>query len=101
MQKRTSDHLDAIQFARAVAAILVVLYHANRMLVLYIGQSTLGAQFVFGESGVDFFFVLSGFIIFYVHGDDLGRPDRLGRYLWRRFSRIYPIYMGGHSDPCF
>ncbi|NBQ54213.1 MAG: acyltransferase, partial [Proteobacteria bacterium] len=42
--------------------------------------------------GVDFFFVLSGFIILHAHMDDIGRPARLGRYLWRRAVRVYPIY---------
>jgi len=48
--------------------------------------------FDFGHAGVDFFFVLSGFIIHYAHAADLGRPDRLSRYAWRRFTRIYPTY---------
>jgi exopolysaccharide production protein ExoZ len=47
---------------------------------------------VFGHAGVDFFFVLSGFIIMHVHNDDIGQPARIGNYLWRRFSRIFPFY---------
>jgi exopolysaccharide production protein ExoZ len=90
--KGSRQRLDGIQFGRGVAAILVVLYHANRMMHQYVGQSDIGAVFVFGNAGVDFFFVLSGFIIFYVHGDDIDRPERLGRYSWRRVTRIYPIY---------
>ncbi|NJC33722.1 peptidoglycan/LPS O-acetylase OafA/YrhL [Sphingomonas jejuensis] len=45
-----------------------------------------------GYRGVDFFFVLSGFIILLAHRRDIGRPDRLGRYAWKRASRIYPAY---------
>lgn len=45
-------------------------------------------------AGVDFFFVLSGFIIAWAHWGDIGRPDRLGRYAVRRFRRIYPPYWG-------
>ena len=84
--------LDGIQFGRAVAAILVVLYHGGRMLPQYLGDIGLAKYFGFGNAGVDFFFVLSGFIIFYVHGKDIGQPSRLGNYLMRRFTRIYPIY---------
>ncbi len=78
-----------LEVGRAFAALLVVAYHALDVLKL---RSTGRHLFTFGYSGVDFFFVLSGFIIFYAHRDDLGRPERVGRYLWKRFSRIYPIY---------
>ena len=42
--------------------------------------------------GVNFFFVPSGFIIFFAHAKDVGRPARIGTYLWRRFARVYPTY---------
>ena len=92
---RQSDKLDGVQFGRGIAACLVVLYHAGRMLVLpqYVGHDwATKSLFAFGNAGVDFFFVLSGFIIFYVHQRDIGRPNRLGHYLWRRVTRIYPMY---------
>ena len=37
-------------------------------------------------------FVLSGFIVLHAHAPDVGRPAALGRYLWRRFARVYPVY---------
>jgi len=49
-------------------------------------------MFAFGDAGVDFFFVLSGFIITWVHAQDLGKPSRLWAYLLKRAVRIYPIY---------
>jgi exopolysaccharide production protein ExoZ len=51
-----------------------------------------GGAFIGGHAGVEFFFVLSGFIIAHVHARDVGRPDRLRRYLARRFDRVYPLY---------
>jgi peptidoglycan/LPS O-acetylase OafA/YrhL len=86
--------LRGIQAARGVAALLVVLYHAGRLIALphYVGVIPFGGLFDFGHAGVDFFFVLSGFIICFVHRDDIGRPARLPRYLWRRATRIYPTY---------
>ena len=73
---------------------MVVVYHATRSLSLrqYLGHIPFGNAFGFGHAGVDFFFVLSGFIITHAHAADVGRPDRLYRYLWRRITRIYPIY---------
>ena len=84
----------AIQAARGFAALLVVLYHSGRMLALpqYFGRNVFGDVFKFGHAGVDFFFTLSGFIIFYVHYRDIGIPNTFRRYAWRRLTRIYPIY---------
>lgn len=82
----------SIELARGVAAIIVVLYHAARHLDKNVGFPLGKQAFQFGHAGVDFFFVISGFIILHVHGDDLGRPDRLRHYASRRFTRIYPIY---------
>ena len=45
-----------------------------------------------GKHGVDFFFVLSGFIIYFAHRNDIDQPQALSYYLWKRFIRIYPIY---------
>jgi peptidoglycan/LPS O-acetylase OafA/YrhL len=83
-----------VQVARGAAALLVVLYHAGKGLELpqYLGVAPLGGVFGFGHAGVDFFFVLSGFIIYYVHHRDIGEPTALPRYLWRRLTRVYPIY---------
>lgn len=92
---KTSVKLDGVQFGRAVAAFMVVFYHAGRMLtpVQYLGHNpAAGMFFSFGNAGVDFFFTLSGFIIYYVHQGDIGRPSRFGHYLLRRVTRIYPMY---------
>ena len=88
-----SGRLTGIEAGRGVAALLVLGVHARDHLFKNFGQSVpLGDLFVFGHAGVDFFFVLSGFIILYVHAKDIGRPHRLSHYLQRRFTRIYPFY---------
>jgi exopolysaccharide production protein ExoZ len=87
--------LDGVQFGRAIAACFVVFYHTGRMLMLpqYTGHGSLGKDiFAFGNAGVDFFFTLSGFIIFYVHQSDINQPLRLRHYIGRRITRIYPMY---------
>jgi exopolysaccharide production protein ExoZ len=86
--------LSGVQAARGIAALMVVAYHTTRSLALpqYIGHVAFGNAFGFGHAGVDFFFVLSGFIITHAHVSDIGQPWRFNRYLWRRITRIYPLY---------
>lgn len=92
--RSVSGKLVGVQAARGVAAILVVAYHTTRSISLpqYLGYIPFGNALGFGHAGVDFFFVLSGFIIAHAHAADIGRPERVWRYLWRRITRIYPIY---------
>ncbi len=87
--------LRCLQACRAAAALLVVLFHTSEGIVAlpkYFAARPFGALFAFGGAGVDFFFVLSGFIIAHVHGGDVGRPERLRAYLTKRLTRIYPTY---------
>ncbi len=83
-----------LQAGRAIAAILVVLFHlgANLAKESYFGIDGLSVPFSFGAAGVEFFFVLSGFIIFAAHRGDIGRPDRFSGYTLKRLLRIFPTY---------
>lgn len=81
-----------IQMLRGIASILVVLYHMTFNFSEIFGQTMLGNMFNFGGSGVDIFFVLSGFIIAYANKDFLAKPAKTATFLKRRFVRIYPIY---------
>lgn len=92
--KPASDKFELIEAGRGIAALCVVLMHAANLMDVphFSGHVGLGGVFNFGYVGVDFFFVLSGFVITHAHLRDIGRPERIPRYLWRRFSRIYPIF---------
>lgn len=46
----------------------------------------------FGDAGVPFFFVLSGFIVTRAHLPDFDHPERIPAYLLKRTVRIYPMY---------
>ncbi|WP_343638659.1 acyltransferase [Roseateles sp.] len=90
-----APRLASIEAARALAALAVVLMHATHLMRVpqFSGHVALGGMFDFGYVGVDFFFVLSGFIITYVHHAELGRgAGRWPGYLWKRFVRVFPIY---------
>lgn len=84
----------SLQGCRAIAAILVVLFHLGITIAStkYFGIDAFSIPFSFGTSGVEFFFVLSGFIIFNAHRHDLFQPKKLGAYIKKRLIRIYPTY---------
>lgn len=84
--------IHSLQAYRGFAALLVVLYHSHQIMSGYFETSGLTEFFLFGHAGVEFFFVLSGFIIYSVHHRDIGSPGALGPYLKKRFVRIYPVY---------
>lgn len=90
----TPSRLVGIEAGRGIAALLVVLFHATAIMNLpkYFSALPLNGFFQFGYAGVDFFFVLSGFIILFTHFDDIGKKGALRAYGRKRFIRVYPIY---------
>ncbi len=72
--------LVSIQYLRAGAALAVVAYHALQWC---------GGGFDVGRAGVDVFFVISGVIMWRITA---GRDVSPGRFLWRRFTRVAPLY---------
>lgn len=71
--------LVGIQYLRAVAATGVVVYHAAQRA---------GTRFTVGESGVDLFFVLSGFLMIAITSPQ----TRAGAFMLDRIKRIAPTY---------
>jgi len=84
--------LKSLQMGRGLAAMAVAAYHLSIATSTFIGVAVFSELTDRGFLGVDFFFVLSGFIILQAHESDIGRPDRLRSYLTKRAIRIYPIY---------
>lgn len=85
-----------LEAGRALAACAVVLYHAGNIVAQprFHGEPPFASHLQNFNVGVDFFFVLSGFIIAWVHWEDIGQGARLRRYTMKRFLRIYPPYLG-------
>lgn len=84
--------LESLQVGRGVAAFMVLLFHSQVFMRVVHPDSAFARMFGFGRTGVDFFFVLSGFLMVYVHRRDFGAPRRLGVYAYKRLTRIYPVY---------
>jgi exopolysaccharide production protein ExoZ len=86
---RVVAKVDAIQYVRAVAAMLVVFYHETMYLGRMAGDPTL--HDIFGGRpglyGVIAFFVLSGFLM-----ADIAPKYRPATFIVHRVIRIYPSY---------
>lgn len=75
----------SVQYLRALAALLVVYYHATGQFAGF--ERALPREF--GAAGVDLFFVISGFIMVAITA---ARPMPPALFLLRRVLRIWPIY---------
>ncbi len=83
-------HFRSLDALRAVAALLVVLFHTQSICGKRFGIEVFGGTFAVGYRGVDLFFVLSGFVITYAHVADWGQPGHLTSYAMARAARLYP-----------
>ena len=78
----------ALESWRGIAACLVALFHLDAYSHLY-DVSFLRNSWLF----VDFFFVLSGFIIAANYQKRLTEGFGLGRFLLLRLGRLYPLHL--------
>ncbi|WP_078058351.1 acyltransferase family protein [Rhizobium rhizosphaerae] len=90
-----SRYLVNVQILRFLAALLVVVAHVG-IEVEHISETS-GRPFALFHPldwgvGVDIFFVISGFIMFYLMHDRFARPGSPARFLRRRLIRIVPLY---------
>jgi peptidoglycan/LPS O-acetylase OafA/YrhL len=86
-------YVPALTGIRALAALLVLGMHTEQNVPF--GLDSLLPFFARGYLGVDFFFVLSGFIITHVYFASLASPGRsaVQIFLWHRFIRLYPVHI--------
>ncbi len=88
---KNQGNLDWVQMLRGIAAMLVVLCHA-RYAFLGTGEWALADGLLLpGASGVDLFFVISGFIMCYSTAGADGSPGDVARFIVKRFARVWPV----------
>jgi peptidoglycan/LPS O-acetylase OafA/YrhL len=90
-EKSTANFL-SIQALRAVAALLVVLYHAFELWGLRVDPAAPGVKWTNGAAGVDIFFAISGFVMVISSRRLVEKPDAWLVFLWHRVIRIVPLY---------
>lgn len=92
---KSKNEIYCLQAGRGIAACLVALFHINGLVSSpqYWNEKILSGVFAFGHAGVEFFFVLSGFIMTLVHQKDIGKTNKIYNYAIKRVARIYPLYL--------
>lgn len=90
--KTARQSIDSIQWSRGLAAIGVFLFHLDISTTEKFGHTWWSGWFLGGSTGVEFFFIISGFIILHTHRTDVGQPRQLTSFISKRFIRLYPIY---------
>ena len=78
----------ALDGLRGCFALLVALFHFNYLGHFY-SVPFVRNSYLF----VDFFFVLSGFVISSAYGDKLGSTVGLKEFVLRRFGRLWPLHI--------
>ena len=94
----TKPHYELLDGLRGVAALMVLVYHifegfAFAGVTNGVGDGII-TTFNHGHIAVDFFFILSGFVISYAY-DDRWQKMSLGRFFKRRLIRLHPMLVMG------
>lgn len=94
----TKPHYELLDGLRGVAAILVLIYHVFEGLAFAETTDGAGSGLIttlnHGHIAVDFFFILSGFVISYAYDDRWGKMT-LGSFFKRRLIRLHPMLIMG------
>ena len=80
---------------RGIAAILVVIFHFEIVLVLFLPRE-ISRLFSKCYLMVDLFFIMSGFIIYHVYGEFFKRnihTTTFNKYIRARLARVYPLHI--------
>ena len=87
---QTKPHYAILDGLRGVAALMVIWYH------IFEGFATspIDQKFNHGYLAVDFFFILSGFVIGYAY-DDRWKTMGIGEFFKRRLIRLHPMVILG------
>ena len=90
---RERPHMPALDGLRGIAVLLVIVDHICASIAVEFGLDNKFLKLVhLGWSGVDLFFVLSGFLITGILFDAKPGPDYFKNFYARRALRIFPLY---------
>ena len=81
-----TPRLDSLTSLRWWAALAVFFFHVRNIVPM---PGPIGEIARYGNFGVAFFFILSGFVLTWSWRPDVG----IGTFYWRRFARIFPLHV--------
>ena len=94
----TKPHYELLDGLRGVAAVLVLFYHVFEGLAFAEATNGVGSGLIttlnHGHIAVDFFFILSGFVISYAY-DDRWAKMSTWQFFKRRLVRLHPMLVMG------
>lgn len=90
----SKPHYELLDGLRGVAALLVLFYHIFEGLSFAAGGTPI-TVINHGYLAVDFFFILSGFVISYAYDDRWGKTMTTGNFFKRRLIRLHPMIIMG------
>ena len=94
----TKPHYELLDGLRGVAALLVLVYHVYEGFAFAETTNEAGSGLIttlnHGHLAVDFFFILSGFVISYAYDERWGKMS-LGNFFKRRLIRLHPMLVMG------
>lgn len=93
----TNNRIDALTGIRGIAALWVLLHHLVSQYPLQ-NKLPIWVEHIAekGWLGVDLFFILSGFVIAYVHHNDFVSQVSISKtrqFMVKRIARIYPVHL--------
>jgi exopolysaccharide production protein ExoZ len=91
----SGHNLRPMEGLRGFAVFLVFLVHYATLVQPWVAEggamgTLIHSIHAIGNTGVDLFFVLSGYLIY---GSLIARPRHFGRFMSRRVERIYPAFL--------
>lgn len=87
MKMKTTNHIQSLDGLRGSCALMVALMHMQVFTHIY-SLSIIRNAWMF----VDFFFVLSGFVISFAYADRLSSKRGILIFAVRRFGRLWPLH---------
>ena len=87
----SKPHYELLDGLRGTAALLVIFYHIGEGFA----TSPVDQHVNHGYLAVDFFFILSGFVIGYAYDDRWGKSLNIWNFFRRRLIRLHPMVIMG------